>query len=342
VAAETVIYLLHGEDEYAIAQALAELENKLGDPATAAMNTSRLDGSSYNLDGLLSVAGAMPFLAKRRLVILSNVHARLNTPTLHKKFLAQLDKIPPTTAFVLVEHRPLTSDRDRKKNQLNWLEKWALEQGERVYLKAYPLPKGPDLARRIQETARKAGGQLTFEAAQLLVELVDGDPRLADQEVQKLLAYVNYQRPVEHDDVQALTADVGQGDIFTLVDALGNRDGRRAQSMLHRLLEYQDYYSIFGMVVRQFRLLIQAREVIDRGGGREEIIRVLKLFGTPFIADKLIPQARRFSMADLERIYHRLLEIDQAVKTSQSSGELALDTLVASLTLTPDLPRPGR
>ena len=71
-----VVYFLHGEDEYAIAQTLADLEKRLGDPATADMNTTRLDGATYNLDQLLSVASAMPFLAKRRLVILTNPLAR--------------------------------------------------------------------------------------------------------------------------------------------------------------------------------------------------------------------------------------------------------------------------
>jgi DNA polymerase III delta subunit len=32
------IYLFHGDDEYAISQAVDELERKLGDPATASLN----------------------------------------------------------------------------------------------------------------------------------------------------------------------------------------------------------------------------------------------------------------------------------------------------------------
>ena len=64
-----VIYFLHGEDEYAIAQTLTELEKRLGDQATAEMNTTRLDGATYDIDKLLSVASALPFLAKRRLVV---------------------------------------------------------------------------------------------------------------------------------------------------------------------------------------------------------------------------------------------------------------------------------
>ncbi len=328
-----VVYFLHGEDEYAIAQNLAELEKRQGDAATAEMNTTRQDGATYNLDQLFSVASTMPFLAKRRLVILTDSLSRIAPQTAQKKFQAQLEKIPASTAFIIVENRMLISEKERRKGEKHWLERWADGQGERVWVKYYPLPKGADLTVRIQEMAKKSGGQIAAEAAGLLSTLVDSDPRLAYQEVQKLLAYVNYSRTVEADDVQMLTADVGQGDVFVLVDALGNRDGRKAQGMLQRLLDYQDYFGIFGMVVRQFRYLILAREILDEGGGKEEIVRGLKLFSNAWLADRLIAQARRFMPHDLRRIYHRLLEVDEAVKSSQMTGDLALETLVASLTV---------
>ena len=330
--APPVIYVLHGDDEFAIANFLAEMESRLGDTATAAMNTTRLDGRTANLDDLSSVTSAMPFLANRRLVVLTNPLARLNTPAAQKKFLDQLEKIPPTTALVLVETKPLTQEREKKKGEFHWLEGWAEARADRVYLKSFQLPKGVMLGRWIQEQAKKAGGQFTQPAADLLASLVAGDTRLADQEIHKLLAYVNYQRPVETDDVESLTADAAQGDIFVMVDALGNQDGRRALGMLHRLLERQEAISIFGMIVRQFRLLLLAREVLDSGGEAEAVARQLRV--APFVADKLVAQARRFTLDDLEAAYHRLLDLDLAVKTSQIPDDLALDTLVAAFTAT--------
>ena len=328
-----VVYFLHGEDEYAIAQTLTDLEKRLGDEATAEMNTTRLDGATYDLDKLLSIASALPFLAKRRLVILSDALTRVTHPAAQKKLIAQLEKIPASTAMIVVENRMLVREKDRQKGERHWLERWAESHRERALVKYYPLPKGAELSGRILEMAKKAGGQMAPGAANLLADLVDGDPRLAYQEVQKLLAYVNYSRTVEADDVQMVTADVGQGDVFVLVEALGNRDGKKAQNMLHRLLEYQEYFSIFGMIVRQFRLLILARDILDAGGGKDEILRGLKLHSNAWQADRLMLQVRHFSAADLAGIYRRLLEVDLAVKTSQMPGDLALETLVASLTV---------
>jgi len=328
-----VIYIFHGDDEFSIAQHLAELESKIGvDPATAAMNITRLDGKTADMDQLLMTACALPFLARRRMVVLNNPFGRLGALAAQKKFLAQLEKIPPTTAFIITEE---ISDKEWAKNTA-WLGQWVKSQGSRVYSISFQLPKGSEMSDRIRNLAQKKGGGITRHAAELLGDLVDGDPRMADQEIQKLLAYVNYQRPIEADDVQALTVDVGQGDIFDLVEALGDRNGRKAMAMLNRLLEYQDYFAIFGLVLRQFRQLILTRERIDFGETRQDVIRELKLEKTQFMADRLIRQARRFEMPDLENIYHRLLEIDQEVKTSQTPGDLALEMFVISITASQD------
>ena len=75
------------------------------------------------------------------------------------------------------------------------VERWALAGGKRVLMKAFPLPE--NLARWIQERAKASGGQFSFEAADTLAHQVGLEPHVLDQEIRKLLLYVNYARPVE-------------------------------------------------------------------------------------------------------------------------------------------------
>ena len=51
-----------------------------------------------------------------------------------------------------------------------------------------------------------------------------------------------------------------------------------------------------------------------------------------FCGGKVFAQAKRFSLPALEKIYHKLLEIDEAAKTSQVALDLAMETLVVELT----------
>jgi DNA polymerase-3 subunit delta len=324
-----VVYLLHGEDEMAIAQHVAGILARLGETLIADMNTTRLDGRVVSLEEVETAAGTLPFMAKRRVVILTHPLARLTTPASRQKFLAFLERVPPSAALVLVEAQSLTEEKDRKKGRLHWLEKWAVGAGDRVFVKACPLPQGQAMTRRIQDLAKNAGGQISPPAAELLASLVGENLLGIDQEVQKLVAYTNYSRPVEPDDVEHLTADQGHGDIFMLVDAIGSRDSRLALNMLHRLLEEQEALSIFSMVVRQFRLLLLAREIMDHGGQAGDVARLVKLH--PFVADKVTAQARRFTLAGLADIYHRLLDLDEGMKSGEIEGPLALDTFIAGM-----------
>jgi DNA polymerase-3 subunit delta len=321
-----VIYLVHGDDEFAIAGFITDLEKRLGDPGLAAMNTSRLDGRTCSLDELLGVAAQMPFLAARRIVILDSPLARLTTPEAQQKFLSTLAKIPASTALVLVEYRLLTEKKERDRGKLHWLEKWAKDEKERVHISTFIASK--DLTSWIIKRAKTYQGSFDSDAASLLGSLVGSDPRLADQEIQKLLAYVNYQRPVQFEDVEYLTANSSQADIFALVDALGGQQGQRALGLLQRLLEQDDPASIFGMIIRQFRLLIQGRAIIDRSGSAANIAEELHLH--PYVAEKVAAQARKFTLPALAEIYHKLLDIDLEIKTGEIPADVAMDTFVAA------------
>jgi DNA polymerase III delta subunit len=80
------------------------------------------------------------------------------------------------------------------------------------------------------------------------------------------------------------------------------------------------------MMTRQFRLLLRAREAIDMGLNPQQTLGV-----HPFVAGKVTEQARNFSLSDLERIHHRLMEIDLADKTSQIQLDAALVGLIAAV-----------
>jgi len=327
MASKPVVYLLHGEDEFAIERFLSELETKVGDASIATLNISKLEAQSLSLEELRAVVCALPVLVQRRLVVVNKPSAHFGMPSLRQKFINLMESLPDSTALVLVEYQTLQKD--------DWLLKWAREAGARCYLRDFPRLKGAAMTRWIQEQALALGGEFTLQAAALLSSLVEDDARLANQEIRKLLAYVDGKRAVEPDDVENLTAPVRQGDIFAMVDALGNRDGRNALGLLHRMLAGKDTPAVFGMVVRQFRLLLLARDLLDHKAGEKDIARQLKLH--PFVAGKVTTQAKRFSSAELELVYPLLLEMDDAIKSGRMEAGLALETFVAAFTTQADV-----
>jgi DNA polymerase-3 subunit delta len=344
-----IITLIYGNDEYAISRDVKRIIEIIEDPSLREANTSNLDGRDFNPLELLSVTNVMPFLAEKRVVIFRNPLAKLEPSKdpekkpdadtrkrykeKQKKFLELLEQVADTTNLLLIVYDLLKPTGRKPKIKKHWLVEWAEAHPNLVGVKKATLEKGSSFVATVQNMTTKAGGKITDDAARLLAELAGGDPRQADQEIKKLLTYVGKERPIEEKDVLYLTPDASVADVFKMVDALGYRNGGRALNLLQRLLEQQAPKLVFGMVVRQFRMLLLTRETLDNRGGRNEIIAALGIYGArAFIADKLIPQARRFSLSELEGLYRQLLELDTAVKFSEITTRLALETFIIQVT----------
>jgi DNA polymerase-3 subunit delta len=324
-----VVYVLHGEDEFAIAQYIQRLQAKQDDPNSAALNSVRLDGRSASLDELRQAAFVISFMVTRRIVVVDHPLARVTSPAQQEKYLALLDQTPESTALVLAEYRTL-QQKDTKEKKKHWLLRWAETAGERVIVEYCPAMKPDEMQRWIIRQAKEAHGEFTPKAAENLASLVGDDSRMASQEIEKLLAYAGYTRRVEAEDVAMVGAGADQADVFVMVDALGRGDAKTAQGSLRRLLAGQDALSLLGMIVRQFRLLLLTREVIERGGGADVVAREVRV--PRFVADKITAQARRFSLPALEAIYRQLMQLDEAIKTGQMEGDVALETFTARIT----------
>jgi DNA polymerase-3 subunit delta len=326
------ILFLYGNDEYGISQRLRESAAVFSDASQAEMNTAHLDARTMTEDEWVSATTAMPFLAKQRLVLLENPSAKYSEAQKRKKFFDFLLKLPPTAKLLMWEHVELkgwgNKAEQEKEDLKHWLVNWMKKQG--LGLERHALPAVREMPGWIVQYGKTQGGQITGGAAERLAQMVGTDTRQAAQEITKLLTYANWSRPVTAADVETLSPLTAEPDIFAMVDAFAARDGRKAQRLLHRLLEVQDAFSTWGMIVRQFRLLLLAREVLDGGGGEVEATRALG--SPPFVARKALRQARGFSIQRLEQVYHRLLEIDEAAKTGRMPLELAMDVLVVEVT----------
>jgi DNA polymerase-3 subunit delta len=331
MSADQNVIFLYGNDEYSISRRLREFASSFSNASEAEMNTAQLNARTLTEDQMNNAINALPFLAKQRLVLLENPSARYTTPETQKKFLDLVRRVPPTTCLIIWEQMDLktwgTRAEQEKEDEKHWLVKWIKQRGLGLERHALPLPA--EMAGWIIKAAKAQGGEFVPAAASRLAELVGNDTRQAAQEISKLLTYTDWSRPVTAEDVTALSPLTAEPDIFAMVDALAAGKGGQAQRLLHRLLDTQEAFGVWGMIIRQFRLLLLAREVLDSGGGEAEAAKAL---GAPlFVARKALGQARGFTMMRLENIYHQLLEIDEDAKTGRMPLELGMDILVAEL-----------
>lgn len=323
------VYLFYGDDQFSISQAVRSLRGQYPDPATADLNVERFDGSSLNLGSLEEVVCSAPFLAERRLVIVDDIGQLTKRKDSRERLLQLLPDVPPSTALLLIDHLDLSRRNalDQYK-QRSPLYRWAVAEENHAHAlaKSFVQPQGAAFVRWLQENCDRLGGQIEPHAAQLLAQSVADDPYLGHQELRKLLDYVDYARPITEEDVRRLTPLYGQPDIFAMVDAVGARDARGALSHLHRLLSDEDPRYAFAMIVRQFRLILQARSALDQ---RQDPAQALDVH--PYVVGKVSKQARNFQLDQLEAVYRDLRQLDLDSKLGRADLSTAMDQLILRL-----------
>lgn len=317
-------YLFHGTDDIAIDEAVEKLRSSMGEFGD--MNTSELDGESASVPEILNDVSSYPFLGDKRLVIVKGIIAHLTRKGAGEtgkrgmeQLIAEAPTLPEHARLVLVERGQV----DDKNKLLQTVA--SLPNG---FVRFYNVPT--DLSAWLEKRAAHYGAEIEPRAAEALAGVVGGDLRRLDNELVKLADYALPRTVITEEDVAALTPYVAEANIFQMVDAMATGDARTALRLLHRLLldKNNTVFSVYGMIQRQFRMLILAREHLDNGGG-SGMASVLGV--RPFAADSFARQARGFTMSDLEAIYHKLLDADIAMKTGEIEPELAVDLLITSL-----------
>jgi len=319
-------YVLHGTDEFSCRAQLHAMRSQMGDPSVAELNTLVLDGKAVSAADVLSAASALPFLSDRRLVIVEGMLTWLTRKGAGKSAKAEIDAmgqglpdLPNTARVVFVEFETLS-----ERNPILQLAK--TDPGG--FHKEFNPPRDP-VTWISNHSAKEYGTDIDRQAALALAAVVGDDLRAADSELAKLAAYTAGQRAITEADVALLTPYVAEADVFVMVDALGKRDGATAARHLHRLLEDADPLQLFGMIIRQFRLLILTREHLNAGGTPGQISQAIGVH--PYVGEKLAAQVKAFSLDQLEQIYRFLLETDISIKTGKVDTVLALDLLIAGV-----------
>jgi DNA polymerase-3 subunit delta len=334
-----VVYVYYGQDEPTLKEHLSDFCARQLDPSIAALNMAQLDGNTMEWSELELAAKTSPFLADVRLVLVNNLTNFPNGRALLDRLPDLITSLPNWSRLLFVEmglrdEAPDDSPAEQKRKavRLQALKKLIniVEADPRGKVLLFDLPRG-QISDWLRRRAERHGAAIEERAARLLAERIHDDLVMADVELAKLATYVGGQRAITAEDVALLTPYEPEARIFDMVDALGQRKGHLALGLLRQLIEggYDPLY-IFGMIVRQYRLLIQMREHLDEGGGLASAAQTLGV--RDFVARKMGEQARLYKLDQLERIYRLLLNTDREIKTGKKEPVLALEWLVTRLT----------
>jgi DNA polymerase III subunit delta len=342
-----MFYLLHGEDEFTNREHLKKLRQQ-GD---FGFSQDIYSGVDADIKTIIINSETLPFLSSQRLIIIDGLPkkkrgestAQTDTSSsspseennkgarpkkgkktaktggragFEKELAEHIATMPETTQMILIVEETLDHG--------NVLVK-AAEQHGKVVQSA--LPKGAALERWITQRAKTNTVKITSEATQLLTNFIGNNLRLLANEIDKLAMFVGTGNTINADDVRRLSAQVQEARIFDLTDALAQKNRKQALNILHDLLaDGEPPLKLISTITSQVRSLLLVKELAQKGMRSPQIAAQLGI--APFIVDKSFRQVGNFSLAQLEHVYHQLLETDAALKRSRLTPEMALDFLV--------------
>ena len=229
-------------------------------------------------------------------------------------------KIPENNVVIFYQSEPLGKTKIcAELTKILAKEKWA---------RHFELLAGAQLAGWIKEEVIKRGGAINSTAINFLAQNTGNDMWYLNSLLDQLAAYAE-KREITLADAQLFLEEKVDDNIFNMADAVASGNRRLAFKLIQeqrRLGEEEGY--LFGMIARQFRILITMRDLFNRQENisSDQMAKMLALH--PFVVKKSLPLMKRLSLDKLKQIYDNLLEIDVKTKTGQADQSLLLDLFV--------------
>ncbi len=305
------VYLFYGEDNYSASQKCLfwrrEFEKKYGD-----INVQTFEGKTLSAETFMTAVDCVPFLSEKKLIIVQDFLAQGKEEE-QKKVAEKIEDIADFCVVVFLE----TEKPDARISLFKRIIKFG--QSEEFH-----FIMGANLVQWIKNECKRKNASINPENAQLLAETVGPDLYQLKNEIEKLSLFCPGQN-ITADSIEKLVSPNILTSVFKLTDYLGQKRTRESLKIFQLLLESgEDLIKIFFMIVRQFRLLIEISDCLERKMNKTEITQKLKEH--PFVIMNTIGQSRNFQPAQLGEIYGFLLKIDSDLKKGKiriSGGDLS-------------------
>lgn len=231
-------------------------------------------------DALLASIPAMSLMGTRRYLLADGVERWRDRQL--DPVLAALRELPPDLTLVLI-------CRDKAPAKLL---KAVKAQGGEVH--EFEAPKAREMPRVLVGEAQKLGFRLEPAAARLLVERMGAVPTRLRNELERLALWAGAGGEVTAADLEAMVADTSEAAVWSLSDALLDRDPGAALRIGERLIAQGENVTglIYGLASR-LRGACAAAARLESGVPPKQVEASLKMH--PYAAKQLV---RRLSGAD--------------------------------------------
>lgn len=312
-------YIFYGEESYLREYYLVELRKALVPPGFEEFNYHLLEGRDVTVQQLTEMAEAMPMMAERTLIVVTDLDLFKLGEDQREKLTALLEDLPPYCCLVFVY-----DTLDYKPNKtMKKLCKALSDHAEAVEFRA---AESSDLVAWIARRFRAMGKEIDRQTAEYLIFTCGGLMTGLVPEIAKIGTYAKG-KAVTQKDIDAVADPVLSAEVFKLSDAVlqGNYD--RAASILGDLLKMQtEPIMILAALGSQLRRIYTARMALDSGKDKYWLMELWEM-KSDYPAKLLLSAAGRTTAAWCADAVTMCQVLDRRMKSEKgidAAGELKL------------------
>lgn len=305
------VYLLYGEEAYLRKQYRDKLKEALVEDGDT-MNHHYYEGKDIKIEEIIDLAETLPFFAPRRVIVIENSGWFQKGGDRMAEYLPSL---PETAYFVFVE-----TQMDKRSK----LYKAVNKQGR---VCEFAAQNEQTLSRWILGMLKKENKSITGDDLQFLLERTGTEMAHIKTEMEKLLCYTLNKTQITREDIEQVCTKRVQNQIFDMINAMADRQQKKALQLYYDLLTLKEPpMRILALIGRQFNLLLQVKELTQKGYSRQVISEKTGLHG--FIVGKYEKQAERFKREELREALEACVEADENVKMGKMQDVMSVEILI--------------
>lgn len=309
-------YLLYGKESFLIDK---EIKNIINKNKIDELNISKYDLEVNTLNEILEDANTISLFSDNKLIIVENsfIFNRVQNKKIDNiENLENYLKNKNDTIIIFV-------DNNEKIDSTKKIVKLIKEKG--IIKEFNPL-------KNINSTVKTMFDdyKITDSNVNLLINRVGNNLELIYQEVEKLKIYKITDKNIFKEDIENITVENINIDIFKFVDDIINKNKKEAIKTYKELLKLnEEPIKIVALLASKFRLMYQASKLAKKGYTEDQISEILNMHKYP--VHLAILSGYKYNPQILLKYLNDLANLDIGIKTGEKDKELALELFILSL-----------
>jgi|GEM_PF-207987 len=331
-----MIIFLYGADNFRSWKKTLEIVEKYKKIHPRGLNFLDFDLKEMNFNDFKRNLDATSIFKEKKLVLVKNLFSSQETVRLFLDYLKS-SKIFESKENIIVIYENYPFFQEVKGKKVSILK----DEKKELFDKLIKLSKSQEFECLDDSKIRiwvakefsKKNVQISLLALKKLIYWVGNDLWRMENEIKKLSLVGK--RTIEEKDINTLVRSKIETNIFKIIEAVSSRNKKAAMRLI---TEYQEKGEseeyLLSMILWQIRNIAQVKfskfnEEYPSFSTKQKIAKELKIH--PYVVEKSLALAKKFSGEEIKKVYHKLMEVDYKIKTGKIESGAALILFVSEI-----------